>query len=154
MKIVSHELYKGLWPEAAEDETYFYSNEEMLAHPQVMAEAEVINIHPYMLKKNFLDMCQSVKWIQTPAAGVDGADLEEMKKRGILFTNGTGNMSVSIAEDVFCKMMMYSRRMQEYVEAKKRHEWITFNQDPWMSVVGKDLYTKKLGLIGDGAIAV
>ena len=44
--------------------------------------------------------------------------------------------------------------MQEYVEAKKRHEWITFNQDPWMSVVGKDLYTKKLGLIGDGAIAV
>ena len=63
-------------------------------------------------------------------------------------------MSVSIAEDVFCKMMMYSRRMQEYVEAKKRHEWITFNQDPWMSVVGKDLYTKKLGLIGDGAIAV
>ena len=53
MKIVSHELYKGLWPEAAEDETYFYSNEEMLAHPQVMAEAEVINIHPYMLKKDY-----------------------------------------------------------------------------------------------------
>ncbi len=153
MKMVSHELYKGLWPQEEEDEVYFFSNEEMLAHPEVMAEAEVINIHPYMLNKDFLDICKNVKWIQTPAAGVDGADLEEMKKRGILFTNGTGNMSVSIAEDVFCKMMMFSRRMNEYVEAKKRHEWITFNQDPWMAVVGKDLYMKKLGLIGDGAIA-
>lgn len=154
MKMVSHELYKGLWPEQEGDEVIFYSNDEMLAHPEVMAEAEIINIHPYMLKKEFLDLCKNVKWIQTPAAGVDGADLEEMRKRGIIFTNGTGNMSVSIAEDVFCKMMMFSRRMPEYAAAKKRHEWITFQQDPWMSVVGKDLYTKKLGLIGDGAIAV
>lgn len=154
MKIVSHELYKGLWPVTDGDEVIFYSNDEMLANPEVMGEAEVINVHPYMLKKEFLDMCKNVKWIQTPAAGVDGADLDEMRKRNILFTNGTGNMSVSIAEDVFCKMMMFSRRMPEYAEAKKNHEWITFNQDPWMSVVGKDLYTKKLGLIGDGAIAV
>lgn len=153
MKIVSHELYKGLWPEE-DDEVIFYSNEEMRTHPEVMAEAEILNIHPYMLKRDFLDMCKSVKWIQTPAAGVDGADLEELKRRGIIFTNGTGNMSVSIAEDVFCKMMMFSRRMPEYAEAKKRHEWITFDQDPWMSVVGKDLYTKKIGLIGDGAIAM
>ena len=154
MKIVSHELYKGLWPENPEDETYFYSNEEMKAHSKVLSQAEVLNIHPYMLNKSFLDLCENVKWIQTPAAGVDGADLAEMKRRGIIFTNGTGNMSVSIAEDVFCKMMMFSRRMPEYAQAKKRHEWITFNQDPWMSVVGRDLYTKKLGLIGDGAIAL
>lgn len=154
MKIISHELYKGLWPEEDEDEVVFMSNDEMAAHPEIMAEAEIINIHPYMLKKDFLDTCKNVKWIQTPAAGVDGADLEEMKRRNIIFTNGTGNMSVSIAEDVFCKMMMFSRRMPEYMEAKKKHEWITFGQDPWMSVVGKDLYTKKIGLIGDGAIAV
>lgn len=154
MKIVSHELYRGLWPEYADDEVIFMSNDEMIAHSEIMAEAEIINIHPYMLKKDFLDTCKKVKWIQTPAAGVDGADLEEMKRRGIIFTNGTGNMSVSIAEDVFCKMMMFSRRMPEYAAAKKKHEWITFGQDPWMSVVGKDLYTKKLGLIGDGAIAV
>lgn len=153
MKVVSHELYKGIWPEEG-DETVFLSNEDMLAHPDIMAEAEVINVHPYMLNKNFLDMCKSVKWISTPAAGVDGADLSTMKERGIIFTNGTGNMSVSIAEDVFCKMLMFSRRTREYDEAKEKHEWITFNQDPWMSVVGKDLYTKKLGLIGDGAIAV
>lgn len=153
MKIVSHELYRGLWPETDGDEVTFFSNEEMTAHPEVMAEAEILNIHPYMLTKAFLDLCKNVKWIQTPAAGVDGADLMEIKRRGILFTNGTGNMSVSIAEDVICKMMMFSRRMPEYMEAKKRHEWITFHQDPWMSVVGKDLYTKKIGLIGDGAIA-
>lgn len=154
MKIVSHELYKGIWPECEGDEVTFYSNDEMLANPEVMAEAEIINVHPYMLNKDFLDMCKKVKWISTPAAGFDGADLATMKERGIIFTNGTGNMSVSIAEDVFCKMLMFSRRTREYDEAKKRHEWITFNQDPWMSVVGKDLYTKKIGLIGDGAIAV
>lgn len=154
MKIVSHALYKGIWEETAGDEVVFLSNEEMTAHPEIMAEAEIINIHPYMLTKEFLDTCKKVKWIQTPAAGVDGANLAEMQRRGIIFTNGTGNMSVSIAEDVFCKMMMFSRRMPEYAEAKKKHEWITFGQDPWMSVVGKDLYTKKIGLIGDGAIAM
>lgn len=154
MKIVSHELYKGLWPEPDSDTTVFFSNEEMLEHPEIMAEAEIINVHPYMLTTEFLNMCKNVKWISTPAAGYDGADLKTMKERNIIFTNGTGNMSVSIAEDVFCKMLMYSRRTREYDEAKKRHEWITFDQDPWMAVVGKDLYTKKLGLIGDGAIAV
>lgn len=154
MKIVSHELYKGLWPEGEDDTTLFFSNDEMLAHPEEMESAEVINVHPYMLTKDFLDMCKSVKWISTPAAGFDGADLATMKERGIVFTNGTGNMSVSIAEDVFCKMLMYSRRTREYDAAKAKHEWITFGQDPWMSIVGKDLYTKKLGLVGDGAIAV
>ncbi|HJB83806.1 MAG TPA: D-2-hydroxyacid dehydrogenase [Candidatus Mediterraneibacter intestinavium] len=131
----------------------FFSNEEMSAHPEVMAEAEVLNIHPYMLTKEFLHMCPKLKWIQTPAAGVDGACMEEIKRRGILFTNGTGNMSVSIAEDVFCKMLMHSRRMREYDEAKRRRQWLTFDQDPWMAVVARDLYGKRLGLIGDGAIA-
>lgn len=152
MKIVSHSLYKGIFPEE-NDDVIFLSNEEMLAHPEILAEAEVLNIHPYMLTKDFLDLCKQVKWIQTPAAGVDGTDLAEMKRRNILFTNGSGNMSISIAEDAFCKMLLFSRRVREYDAAKSRKEWITFGQDPWMSVVSKDLYTKKLGLIGDGAIA-
>lgn len=153
MRVVSHKLYKGLWPEDPGDTVDFLSNEEMLAHPEILAETEVLNIHPYMITKDFLDRCPKLRWIQTPAAGFDGADLEEIRRRGIIFTNGRGNMSVSIAEDVFCKMLMFSRRMREYDEAKKRHEWLTFGQNPWMSVVGKDLYQKKLGLIGDGAIA-
>lgn len=153
MKIVSNKLYKGIWPESKEDETIFLSNEEMLEHPEIMREAEVINAHPYILTKEFLDSCESVKWIQTPAAGVDSADLSEISKRGIIFTNGSGNMSISIAEDAFCKMLFYSRRVAEYEKAKREKNWITFDQDPWLAVVAKDLYSKRIGLIGDGAIA-
>ncbi len=153
MKIVAHELYKGIFPELPEDDVLFYSNTQMVENSAVMKEAEVIVCQPHLVQKDFLDICERVKWIQVPSAGFERSDIDEVRKRGIHFTNGTGNQSVSIAEDVMCKILFFSRRIREFEANKENKSWSHFGQDPWLSVISQDLYTKKMGIIGDGAIA-
>lgn len=153
LKVVCDELYRGIWPDTIETETHFLSLRQMPESNFLKEEAEVLVTRPYVLKENILIRCKRLRWIQTPAAGLDEIDLKYITQNNILLTNGSGNMSISLAEDIFCKMLRHSRRVREYEAAQAERRWETFGQHPWMSVISNDLYGKKLGLIGDGAIA-
>ncbi len=153
MRIAGCSLYEGLWPDEWRDCTTFISVEEMRANPEKAGDFDVLVPMPMLLTAEFIEKLDHIKWIQLPSTGYDMVDTAKIKEKGIIMTNGNGCMSASIAEDVFCKMLVHSRRVREFEEAKKNSCWNEFGQNPWMAIVSRDLYLKKLGLIGDGTIA-
>lgn len=153
MKITGCSLYEELWPDEWRACTTFISAEEMKADPKMAGDSEVLVPVPVLLTAQFIEKLENVKWIQLPSTGYDMVDTAKLKEKGIIMTNGNGCMSASIAEDVFCKMLVHSRRVREFEESRKNSYWNEFGQNPWMAIVTRDLYLKKLGLIGDGSIA-
>lgn len=69
-----------------------------------------------------------LRWLTTPAAGVDGMPLDAIAKRGLTLTNGAGLHAVPIAEFVVMAMLAAAKDFPEFVRAQDRSEWL--NQPP------------------------
>lgn len=121
--------------------------------PEIMNDVEVFIGQPYYITKVFLDKLPNLKWIQITGAGYDKVDMDEVKKRNIRITNTRGAMSTSIAEDIFCKMLYFSRRVGDFVASKANRTWENFGSNQWMCSILNDLSGKTIGLIGDGSIS-
>jgi phosphoglycerate dehydrogenase-like enzyme len=121
--------------------------------PASMKGIEIFIGQPYFVKKNLLDKLPDLKWVQITGAGYDRVDVECLKERKIVLTNTRDVMSISIAEDVFSKMLFFTRRMREFESARKDRIWESFGSNQWMSTIYFDLYGKTLGIVGDGSIA-
>jgi len=121
--------------------------------PAFMKGIEIFIGQPHYMRKNILDKLPDLKWVQITGAGYDKADTECLKERGIWLTNTRDVMSISIAEDVFSKMLYFTRRMREFESARKERTWESFGSNQWMSTIYSDLYGKTLGIVGDGSIA-
>lgn len=154
MRIICNELYKHLIREEYYDDILFLTNEECSDYAQNydLSEVEVAVLQPFYVQKEFLDRMPNLRFIQITGAGYDRADMEEVKRRKLLFSNTRGVMSISIAEDVFCKMLFTAREVRRVENDKKNHVWDMFGQDQWMCTCYEDLYGKTLGIMGYGSI--
>lgn len=74
----------------------------------------------------------------------------EIRRRGLTLTNSRGVMSRSIAEDVLCKILFFTRKVREVEQNKRDHKWNSFGQDQWMCKCYTDIFGKKLGIVGYG----
>lgn len=154
MKIICNDLYKPLIREEYYKDILFLSNEECgtLAREYDLSDVEMAVLQPFYVQKDFLDRMPNLRFIQITGAGYDSSDIEEVKRRNLMFSNTRGVMSISIAEDVFCKLLVISREVRRIEQDKNRHVWDMFGQDQWMCTCYQDLYGKTLGIMGYGSI--
>lgn len=154
MKIICNSLYKPLIREEYQKNILFLNNEECdnAAANYNLDDVELAVFQPFYANKTFLDRMPNLKAVQVTSAGYDRVDTDELKRRNIILCNTRGVMSISIAEDVFAKILFFSRRIRRVEEDKKNHVWDMFGQDQWMCSCYTDLYGKTLGIMGYGSI--
>lgn len=154
MKMICNELYRPLIRREYYDEILFLTNEECDRNGEGrdLSGVEVAVLQPFYVNKAFLERMPDLKFIQITGAGYDRADVEEVKKRNLVMSNTRGVMSVSIAEDVFAKLLFFARQVRRIEKDKREHVWDMFGQDQWMCSCYDDLYGKTLGIMGFGSI--
>jgi D-3-phosphoglycerate dehydrogenase len=86
----------------------------------------------------------SLKVISRYGAGYDRVDIEAAGKRGIVVTNTPGVNSESVADLALCLMLSVSRKVT-FLDREVR-------KGNWPRTIGTEIYKKKLGILGLGAI--
>ncbi len=155
-KILCNALYEHLLGEEYRDRILFLDNEacDRAGEGHDLSEIELAVMQPFYFNRRFLERMPNLKIAQITGAGYDRVDTAELKERGITLLNTRGVMSVSIAEDVFSKLLFFSRRIRYVEEDRKLHRWdgVSRGQDQWMCSCYCDLYGKTIGIMGYGSI--
>lgn len=91
-----------------------------------------------------------LNWVQGKAAGVDFLDLDGLKEKDVLLTNGSGIHSISIAESVFGMLLAYARGIQEAIRNQTTKTWHQTDRlmelhDKTMMIVGTGNIGKEVG---------
>lgn len=123
-----------------------FTDIEFYTEPSDCPEADALIGHPEMMKKEVLEKLTNLKWLQLLRAGYDTIDVNYIKERGIILTNGKDIFSIPIAEDVVCKILMHSTNGLKYIENKRTHIWD--NNSKRIELNGQTI-----GIIGTGSIA-
>jgi len=114
----------------------------------VIADADgVITRSPTPVDANFLDHAKKLKAVVRAGVGVDNVDIDEASKRGVIIMNVPTANTIAAVELTMCHLTSSMRAFPNAVNnLKNDKEW---NREKW---VGKELYGKKLGIIGFGNI--
>ena len=91
----------------------------------------------------------NVKWLQLLNAGFEKVDVEELKRRNIIFTNARSVYCATIAEDVIAKILLLARNYMRHFKDQQNCFWPDDNQLPNLNL---DLNGRVLGILGAGAI--
>lgn len=114
----------------------------------VIQDAEVVvcsNVSPELFA-----VAPKLRWISYWSAGLEGKVTPEMEARNILVTNASGVHGPNIAEHVLAFMLMFTRRMPQYMRAQMAGQWRHDNVSQ-TSGVG-ELSGQTLGIAGFGRI--
>lgn len=156
-RIACVELYKEIIDPEYQEEMMFIGEEELFHVKENQKEeyrgVEGLICMPYYITEELLACFPSLKWIQLTGAGYDKADTEAVRRRNIQMCNSRGVMSDSIAEDVFCKMLYFAKRIADIEWAQREHKWENFGAHQWLGSIYTDLWQQTIGIIGDGSIA-
>ncbi len=89
---------------------------------------------------------ESIRWLNTLAAGVDPFPLDALRERGAVFTNGAGLNAITIAEYAVMGMLVIAKGYREVARSQERHEWLP-------DAPGKvELFGSKALIVGAGGI--
>lgn len=119
------------------------ANQEQLA--EVLPDAEVI--FGRWLTADELQQAPNLRWIQLPSAGANSALEAGAAKSDIILTTSVGIHAIQISEYVLGMMLMFARRMHEYLESQRNNCW---NRTRFSQI--DELHGKTLGIVGLGAI--
>lgn len=87
-----------------------------------------------------------LKWLSTIYAGIDAFDINLLKARGTILTNGVGINAIAVAEYTVLGILAAAKRFDEVVRIADRHEWPT-------DAPGKiELFETRALIIGYGTI--
>jgi gluconate 2-dehydrogenase len=96
-----------------------------------------------------LAACPDLRAISSLAAGVNNIDLDACARRGIVVTNVPDVHAETVADPAWALMMNAARRVVEADAWLRRETWQGWEFGQFL---GSDVFGKKLGLIGFGAI--
>ncbi|MGV8906316.1 MAG: phosphoglycerate dehydrogenase [Acetobacterium sp.] len=110
-------------------------------------------------KMHDMDIPASVKFIGRAGAGVNNIPLEKCSEQGIVVCNSPGANANAVKELVIAGMLMSSRKVNDGVAwaktlADKGEEVPALVEKGKSAFGGPELYGKKMGVIGLGAIGV
>ncbi len=88
-----------------------------------------------------------LKWIQAISAGVDFMDMAEIRRRGILVTNGRGIHKIHMAEFALAAMIDLARGFHLMFRNQMQKKWDR-------SVPQGEIYGATVGILGLGAIGL
>ncbi len=87
---------------------------------------------------------EGLRWFHTFSAGVDSPVFQLLIDRGTLLTNSSGASAPAIAQYVLAMMLHRAKRIDDWREQQKRHEWL--------QIPAGELTGQTAGIIGTGAI--
>ena len=93
-----------------------------------------------------LDDAHRLRWLHSGFAGVDWMPLDDLARRGVILSSGSGNNANNVAEFAVMTMLGVARGYREIVRRQERAEWVI--QSPGT----RELQGSTAMVIGAGAI--
>ncbi|CAA9553551.1 MAG: D-3-phosphoglycerate dehydrogenase [uncultured Thermomicrobiales bacterium] len=94
------------------------------------------------LPDDLLERASRLRWLHSPAAGVDKELTPAMRSRDIALTSSAGNGGIPLAEHAMLLMMMLNRSVPRWVAAQREHRWDRFTHG--------ELNGQTVGIVGLG----
>ncbi len=110
------------------------------------ADGEILVCEPNLCSREYLEKMPSLRWIQVPRSGYDALDLDYVQRHGIKLTTGRGLYSIPIAEDIICKILMYTNTVLPCLQRQRGHDYRR-NTDRFL------IQNLTIGFFGTGSIA-
>ena len=143
LNAMTRPLLESRLPDWVEPRWFANSDELLAAAPE--AEIGWFDAFDSDSRQAF-DGATRLKWLVTMAAGLDSFPMDLLRTRGVLFTNGAGINSITIAEYAVMGMLTVAKGYRDVVRAQDRHEWLA-------EAPGKrELYGSKALILGAGGI--
>jgi phosphoglycerate dehydrogenase-like enzyme len=112
--------------------------------PALLKETDILL--PFLqCDRKMIDAAPQLKWIQAITAGVDFMDLDEIRRRGIVLTNGRGIHKIHMAEYALSAMINLARGFHLMFRNQLQKKWER-------SVPQEEIHGAFVGIIGLGAI--
>ncbi len=86
----------------------------------------------------------SLRWVQSPGAGVELSIWSELVDRGVRLTTAAGVHAEPVAQYVFTQVLHWHRNVAQHQQFQRERRW-----EP---IVSDDLNAKTLGIVGLGGI--
>ena len=99
-----------------------------------------------------LDAGKKLKVVASMSVGFDHIDLDAATRRGIMATHTPGVLTEAVADETMGLILAVGRRLVEGDRYVREGQW----QLKWspMQMVGRDIYSKTLGIYGLGRIGI
>jgi phosphoglycerate dehydrogenase-like enzyme len=101
---------------------WFASREEAIA---MVADADIAWVD--MMRPDWTGEAAAagarLKWLSTIYAGIDAFDVDLLKTRGTILTNGVGINAIAVAEYAVMGMLAAAKRFDQVVRMADRREW-------------------------------
>lgn len=107
-------------------------------------DTDIILVNIVKIDKDVMDAAPHLKYIVKFGAGVDNIDIAYAKQKGIRVTSAPGLNAQAVADHAFGLMLSAARDIPRKDKEVKSGYWDT--------TMGYEIYEKKLGIIGFGAI--
>src|SRR5690554_313926 len=108
-------------------------------------DVEVLIGYPNLITEKNLKLLSKLKWIQLLQAGFNTVDFGLLKRNNIKLTNAKDIYSITIAEDVVCKILVLNRNVKQYLKNMEKGIWERYSNEP-------EIYGSTIGIIGAGSI--
>ena len=109
--------------------------------------AEVVWVHMSLGDANrVIQAGTDLKWMTTPGTGLDGLDLDLLKERQVVLTNGSGIGAIPISEYVVMGLLAGLKGLPQLIHAQDRREWL--ERPPTLA----EIYGKRALIYGYGGI--
>ncbi|RIK35599.1 MAG: D-2-hydroxyacid dehydrogenase [Chloroflexi bacterium] len=95
---------------------------------------------------NLLANSRNLRWVQTLTAGSDAVSFDELAKRNVVLTNGSGIHAINVAEHLVSLLLAFARALPALFRAQQRHQW--FRNTDQFELYGQTACVVGLGDIG------
>lgn len=89
---------------------------------------------------------ERLRWVFTVLAGIDAFDVELLRDRGTILTNGVGISAVAVAEYTVLGMLAAAKRFDQVIRMADRQEW------PSKAPGTRELFESRALIVGYGTI--
>ncbi|MFA5006208.1 MAG: D-2-hydroxyacid dehydrogenase [Candidatus Izemoplasmatales bacterium] len=113
--------------------------------PDAVSDVDAVFCHPGFAVPSRLERYRSLSWVQILMAGYDAADIAYLHRRGVVVTNLKDVFHVSIAEDIFAKILLFNRGVRHDLEAMREGRWEPVRHLP-------EIHGSAVGIVGAGSI--
>ena len=93
------------------------------------------------------ELATSLRWIQLASAGASSVLTPEFVRTDIVLTTASGVHPIQMSEHAFAMMLMFARRMHEYLAAQADAQWA---KEPVER--SDELYERTVGIVGLGHV--
>ncbi|MFQ5667856.1 MAG: D-2-hydroxyacid dehydrogenase [Candidatus Binatia bacterium] len=143
--LLVHAEYRSSWAEVSARRTGAQPPEpEVLSDALRAALARADVVFGFVVPRNLPRLAPGVRWVATPATGIDHLRATGVLESDITVTTAGGHFAAVIAEHVFAGMLYFAKRLAHFErERQERH---------WRMTRIQSLAGQTVGLVGVGSI--